>query len=178
VVSSPCPQCGGNGRVRKTRETVIKIPAGIDSGQRIRIYSEGDAGLRGGESGDLYIVCHVKPHEIFERRGNDIYCEVPISFATAALGGQITVPVLNGQEKIDIPEGTQSGTSFRLRDKGLPDPNGRGRGHQYVLVHVQVPTRLTGDQKQLLKQFARSLGEDPETHDDKGFLGRLFRGDK
>jgi len=124
-------------------------------------------------------VLFVRPHEVFERRNNDLYCEVPISFATAALGGAVTVPTIAGQERITIPEGTQSGTTFRLREKGIPDLNGRGKGDQYVVVKVQVPTRLSADQKHLLRQFAASLGEHPdEPHEEKSFLGRLFRGEK
>jgi len=179
VVSSPCPQCSGGGRIRKTRERKVRIPAGVDSGSRIRLSGEGDAGIRGGDPGDLYIVLYIRPHEVFERRGNDLYCEVPISFVRAALGGQITVPTIHGTEKITLSEGTQSGQTFRLREKGIPDLNGRGKGDEYVIVRVQVPTKLSADQKALLRQFARSLGEDVEdSPEDKGLLGRLFRGDK
>jgi molecular chaperone DnaJ len=178
VVQSPCDRCSGGGRVRKMREVSLRIPAGADNGTRLRRAGDGDAGLRGGDPGDLYVVLHVKEHSLFERRGNDLYCEVPVSFVTAALGGQITVPLINGEEKLDIPEGTQSGTAFTLRGKGAPDLNGRGRGNQYVIVRVKVPTKLSNDQKQLLRNFARSLGEEPEQPEDKGFLGRLFRGDK
>jgi molecular chaperone DnaJ len=115
---------------------------------------------------------------VFERRGNDLYCEVPISYARAALGGTITVPTINGEEHLDIPEGTQTGTPFRLRDKGIPDLNGRARGQQYVIVRVDVPTRLSSDQKQLLTEFARTLGEEVDAPSGKGLFERLFRGDK
>lgn len=179
VVQTPCTQCGGNGRIRKARERTVKIPAGVDSGSRIRLAGEGDAGLHGGDPGDLYILIYVQPHEYFERRDNDLYCEVPISFFKAALGGPVTVRTLYGEEKLDIPEGTQSGTTFRLRDKGIPDLNGRGRGHQFVVVRVQVPTRLSADQKQLLRQLALSMGEQIDAGaEDKGFLGRFFKGER
>lgn len=178
VVQTPCPQCSGHGRVRRSVERTLHIPAGVDSGSRIRLSGEGDAGIRGGGPGDLYVVLFVRPHEFFERRGNDLYCEVPISFVRAALGGQITVPTINGTEKIHIPEGTQTGTTFRLRDKGMPDVNGRGRGDQYVVVRVQVPTKLTPEQKQILRQLANSLGDLPEPEHEKGFLGRIFKTDK
>jgi molecular chaperone DnaJ len=174
IVQNPCPQCAGSGRMRKSRERAVKIPAGVDSGARVRLAGEGDAGMRGGDPGDLYIVLYVRPHEVFERRNNDIYCEVPISFARAALGSQITVPTLTGEEKIAVPEGTQSGASFRLRGKGIPDLQGRGTGDQYVIVKVQVPTKLSPDQKLMLRQFAQTLGENVEAPADKGFLGRIF----
>lgn len=179
AVSNPCPQCNGGGRLRKTRERTIRIPAGVDTGSRIRVAAEGDSGLRGGEPGDLYVVIYVKPHDLFERRGNDLYCEMPVGFVTASLGGQITVPTIYGEEKLAIPEGTQSGASFRLKDKGMAKYPPPGRGDLYVIVKVAVPTKLTADQRHLLRQLAESLGEEVHDHgDDKGFLGRLFRGDK
>jgi len=178
AISSPCAQCNGSGRMRKTRDKAIKIPAGVDSGSRMRLVGEGDAGIRGGHSGDLYVVLYIKPHHVFERRNDDLYCEVPISFVRAALGGQITVPTILGEEHLTIPEGTQSGASFKLRDKGMPQISGRGKGDEYVIVRVQVPTRLTADQKQILGQLALSMGEEPETPAEKSFLGRLFGGDK
>jgi molecular chaperone DnaJ len=177
VVQAPCGHCGGTGRLRRTRERTLSVPPGVETGTRIRMPGEGDMGMRGGDPGDLYVVIHVKPHEIFERRGNDLYCEVPISFAKAALGGQIAVPVIGGEERIDIPEGTQPGAVFRLRDRGVPDLNGRGRGHQFVVVKVTVPAKLSADQKQLLVQFARSLGEDSDLGADRGLFG-IFRRDK
>ncbi|HSV73972.1 MAG TPA: molecular chaperone DnaJ [Chthonomonadales bacterium] len=176
VIPSPCQQCGGSGRMRRQRERSVRIPAGIDTGSRVRLQGEGDAGIRSGEPGDLYVHTHVQPHEVFERRGNDLYCEVPISFARAALGGKVTVPRIDGTEELDIPAGTQPGSTFRLRDRGAPDLGGRGRGHQYVIVQVQVPTKLSGEQRQLLRELARSLGEEAEEADDRGILGRLFRG--
>lgn len=177
VVASPCAQCNGAGRLRKVRERVLPIRPGVDSGNRLVVRGEGDAGLRGGDPGDLHVVIFVKPHDIFERRNNEILVEAPISMVTAAVGGQITVPTLFGDEKLTIPEGTQPGATFRLRDKGMPDLNGRGKGDQIVVVKVQVPTRLSGDQKQLLKQFAQSMGEQiTEAPEDKGLFGRIFGG--
>ncbi len=178
VVQSPCGQCSGSGRMRKTRERTVKIPPGVDSGSRIRLGGEGDAGVRGGDPGDLYIVLYVKPHEFFERRNNDLFCEVSISFVKACLGGQISVPTITGEERLSIPEGTQSGTSFKLREKGIPDLNGRGKGDQYVIARVQVPTKLSADQKQLVRQLGYSLGDVVETQEEKSLLGKLFRGDK
>ncbi len=177
VVQSPCGQCGGAGRMRRNREKSLKVPPGVETGTRIRLTGEGDMGMRGGDPGDLYVVVHVQSHDVFERRGNDLYCEVTISFAKAALGGQVTVPVVGGEERIDVPEGTQPGAVFRLRDRGVPDLNGRGRGHQFVVAKVEVPTRLSSDQKQLLVQFARSLGEDSDLGADRGIFG-IFRRDK
>jgi len=178
VIQSPCQQCSGSGRMRRQRERSIRVPAGVDTGTRVRLQGEGDAGIRGGEPGDLYVHVHVQPHEVFERRGNDLYCEVAISFARAALGGKVTVPTIDGTEELDIPEGTQPGTTFRLRDRGVPDVGGRGRGHQYVVVQVEVPKKLSGEQRKLLRQFAESLGERPDEADDRGLLGRLFWGDR
>lgn len=173
-IASPCVQCSGHGRVRATRERVIPIKPGVDNGSRLVIRGEGDSGIRGGDPGDLYVVIYVRPHDLFERRKNDLFCEVPISFSRAALGGEITVPTLYGDEKLHIPEGTPTDRRFALRGKGMPDLNGRGKGDEYVTVKVQVPPKLSADQKQLLKQFAQSLGENVETAEDKGLFGRIF----
>ncbi len=175
VISSPCGSCNGSGRVRKTRERTVKVPAGADTGMRLRLIGEGDAGERGGPAGDLYLVLHIRDHDLFERRGNDLYCEVPVSFARAALGDTLQVPVINGMEDLKIPEGTQSGQVFTLRGRGLPDVNGRGKGDEHVIIKVQVPHKLTAEQRELLKQFAATMGE--QVHDGgdkKGNMGRLF----
>ncbi len=176
TIASPCPTCSGNGRVRKTRERSVKITAGVDTGMRLRLVGEGDAGERNGPSGDLYIVLYVREHDTFERQGNDIYCEVPVSFARAALGDTLKVPVLNGAEDLKIPEGTQPGQKFTLRGKGLPDINGRGKGDEHILVRVQVPTKLTHEQRELLRQFAATTGERvAEGHGGKnGILGKIL----
>jgi molecular chaperone DnaJ len=174
VITSPCAQCSGRGRVRKVVDKTITIPPGVDSGTRMRVPGQGDAGQRGGESGDLYVMIFVREHEIFERKGNDLFCEVPVTFATATLGGKINVPVIGGTETMPIPEGSQTGSSFRLRDKGVPDAYGRGRGDLHVIIKVQVPTRLSAEQKQLLKQYAEAVGDTLEPNEDKSFLGRIF----
>jgi len=177
IIEQPCPQCAGAGRVRRTREMTVRIPAGVDTGSRIRLSGEGDAGMRRGPAGDLYLFIRVKPHEVFERRDNDLYCEVPVSFATAVLGGEVEVPTIGGSEKLEIPEGTQSGTSFVLRGKGMPDANGYHRGNQYVNVRVEVPRRLNAEQKQALRAFAEAMGENlPDS--DRGLFSRLFKGDR
>jgi molecular chaperone DnaJ len=173
IIGSPCGQCAGRARVRKTVEKKVTIPPGVDNGTRMRVPGMGDAGQRGGDPGDLYVMMVVARHEIFERRGNDLYCEVPISFAVAALGGKVTVPLVNGVEELAIPEGTQTGASFRLRGKGVPDAYGRGHGDLHVVVRVQVPTKLNPDQKQLLKAFAESVGDHVDLG-DKGLFGRIF----
>ncbi len=177
VVLRPCPQCAGNGRVRRMRERTVRIPAGVDTGTRIRLSGEGDAGLRGGDPGDLYVFVRVEPHDFFERRGSDLYCEVPISFATAALGGVVEVQTLEGTERLEIPEGTQTGTAFLLRGKGMPDIDGHGRGNLHVIVRVDVPRRLTAEQREALKAFAEAMGEQIQPG-DRGLLGRLFRSDR
>lgn len=177
VITNPCATCTGTGRMRVTRERSVKIPAGADNGMRLRLVGEGDAGERGGAAGDLYLVLYVQDHPIFERRGNDLYTELPISFATAALGGTVQVPVINGIEELKIPEGTQSGQEFVLRGRGIPDLNGRGKGDEHIYVQVIVPTKLTAEQKESLKAFAATLGEKAQEHPEgRGFLGRLFGG--
>ena len=175
AILNPCGKCN-HGRVRKTRERTLRIPAGIDSGRRIHLPGEGDAGALGGPSGDLYIVVIVKEHPVFERHDNDLYCKVEISFARAALGGTIEVPIVGGTEEIKIPEGTQSGQEFLLRGKGVPDLRGRGRGDQHVFVQVAVPTKLSSDQRALLQQFAASMSDKVETGSGKGLFGRILGG--
>ncbi|AZR73174.1 molecular chaperone DnaJ [Anoxybacter fermentans] len=159
-IETPCPECYGRGQVRRERTITVNIPAGVDTGSKLRLSGEGEAGERGGPPGDLYVRIQVKPHKIFKRRGNDIICEIPISIVQAALGDEIEVPTLNGRAKFTIPAGTQPGTSFRLRGKGIPHLNGYGRGDQYVKVKVVVPTKLNNKQKELLKKFAEISGEE------------------
>ena len=153
TISTPCPKCRGEGRARVHRRISIKIPAGIEDGSRLRVRGEGEGGLRGGGRGDLYVGVRVRPHEIFQRQGNDIVCEVPISFAQAAIGAEIEVPSLEGKVSMKIPSGTQSGSLFRLKGKGIASVDGYGRGDQLVKIKVEVPTRLTSEQRQLLKRF-------------------------
>jgi len=177
IIVKPCPQCAGAGRMRKTRDKTVRVPPGVDTGSRIRLSGEGDAGLRGGSSGDLYLVIHVRPHEFFERRDKDLYCEVPVSFPMAALGGRIEVPTIGGAEMLELPEGTQTGTSFVLRGKGMPDLNGYGKGNQYVIVRVEVPKKLSSEQKQALRQYAATTGE-TISEEDRGIFSRFFKSDR
>lgn len=175
VILSPCQNCSGTGRVRRIRERTVKIPAGADTGLRLRLSGEGDAGERGGPAGDLYLVIYVRDHNVFERRGADLSCEVPVSIARAALGGVIQVPVLNGTEELKIAEGTQPGQIYTLRGRGMPELNGKGRGDEHILIRVEVPTRLTSEQKELLRQFAASQGEQvEEAGEGANLFGRLF----
>ena len=160
VVSNPCRKCDGEGRRQDSRRVTIKIPAGISTGVRLRSTGNGDAGLRGGPAGDLYCVIHVREHDIFEREDANLFCQVPISFAKAALGGEQEVPTLEGKSSIKIPAGTQGGTIFRLRDKGLPELGSSRKGDLHVEVHVEVPTKLNSDQKDMLRSFADSVGEE------------------
>ncbi|MFT9497161.1 molecular chaperone DnaJ [Anaerosolibacter sp.] len=160
IIEQPCDTCKGAGKIRKDRKINIKIPAGVDTGSVIPLRGEGEPGTKGGPTGDLYIVLRVRPHEIFQRDGNDVICEIPITFVQAALGDEFVVPTLDGKVKYKIPEGTQSGTIFRLKGKGIPNLRGYGRGDHYVKVIVEVPKKLNDRQKELLKQFADQMGED------------------
>jgi molecular chaperone DnaJ len=157
VIREACPDCHGDGRVRRERVLEIKIPPGVDDGTRLRVSGEGEAGAHGSPPGDLYVVLHVREHPFFERRGNDLYCTVPISIAQAALGTVLKVPTLRGQERLTIPEGTQSRSVFRLRGLGAPSLDGRGPGDLYVEIHVVVPTRLTREQQRLLEMLGPSI---------------------
>lgn len=173
TIETPCKKCRGAGRVQNRKKLTIKIPPGVDSGHRLRVAGEGDAGTRGGPPGDLYVFITVKPHKIFRREGTHIYVEVPISFVQAALGGVIKVPTLDGETKINIPEGTQTGTVFRLREKGIPDLRGFRRGDQHVQVKVVTPIKLSDEQRKLLRAFAEASGEDLPEHEDKSFFGKV-----
>ncbi|MEJ9209991.1 molecular chaperone DnaJ [Bacillus smithii] len=169
IIREKCSTCGGTGKVRKRRRIHIKIPAGIDDGQQLRVAGQGEPGVNGGPPGDLYIVFHVKPHEFFERDGDDIYCEMPLTFAQAALGDEIEVPTLHGKVKLKIPAGTQTGTKFRLRGKGAPNVHGYGVGDQHIIVKVVTPTKLTDRQKQLLREFAEIGGSIPDEQHESLF---------
>lgn len=158
IIERPCQECHGSGRVRKERKIMVRIPAGVEDGSRLRMAGEGEAGDRGGPHGDLYVFISVKPHPVFAREGNDIVCEVPLSFVQAALGDEIEVPTLDGKAQLKVPEGTQGGTLFRIKGKGLPYLHSHGRGDEHVRVRVVTPTRLTGEQKELLRKFG-GLGE-------------------
>ncbi|MEP2439041.1 MAG: molecular chaperone DnaJ, partial [Roseibium sp.] len=166
VISDPCDSCGGVGRTTQERALSVNIPAGIEDGTRIRLAGEGEAGLRGGPAGDLYIFLSLKPHEIFQRDGADLYCRVPISMSTATLGGQFDVPTLDGAtSRVKVPEGTQTGKQFRLRGKGMPIMRATQHGDMYVQVTVETPTNLTRRQRELLAEFEQeSSGENhPES---------------
>ena len=153
VITDPCPKCKGQGRTLRERTVEAKVPAGVEDGTRIRFGGLGEAGQFGGPPGDLYVVLHVKEHSFFEREGNDLHCVIPVSFAQAALGTDVMVPTLEGEHKLKIPEGTQSGTSFRIRGKGVPVLNGHGRGDLFVEVRIQTPGKLTKRQRELLTEF-------------------------
>jgi molecular chaperone DnaJ len=160
TVEKPCRSCGGEGRVEKTSRIKLKIPAGIEHGARLRSGGNGEAGLRSGTSGDLYVVVHIKEHAIFEREGSDLHCDVPIPFTTAALGGEIHVPTLKGAINLKIPAGTQGGATFRVRNQGMPVLGSSGRGDLYTRVQVEVPTKLDSDQRAKLEEFAELCGDD------------------
>ncbi|OIQ61559.1 chaperone protein DnaJ [Moorella thermoacetica] len=175
IIETPCPRCRGRGVVQRTRKIKVKIPPGVDSGARLRMAGQGESGLRGGPPGDLYIYINVRPHKLFRRDGYDVFCEVPVSMVQAALGDNIKVPTLDGKEELHIPPGTQSGTSFRLKGKGIPRLNGVGRGDQHVRIHVETPINLNEKQKELLREFARLYGSEPRgaREQDKGFFRKV-----
>jgi molecular chaperone DnaJ len=160
IVKERCPDCKGQGRVDRERTIDLRIPPGVDTGTRIRCQGDGEPGPNGGPPGDLYIVLEVKDHSFFERRGADLYCTIPLSIAQATLGADIQVPGLNGEERLKIPEGTQSGAVFRVKGKGLPDPHGGGRGDLYYHVRVVTPTKITKEQRKLLEQLHATLKVD------------------
>lgn len=154
MIANKCKSCFGQGRVENEQEIEIKIPAGVDTGARLRLAGEGEAGRNGGGHGDLYVVIHVKEHETFERQGNNLYVSVPVTFSQAALGAEIKVPTLDGEEPLTIPEYTQTGSIFRLKGKGIVSLQGHGRGDLFVVTTIVTPTRLTREQRKLLEQFA------------------------
>jgi molecular chaperone DnaJ len=178
TISKPCVTCHGAGRVTRDRKLTVKIPAGIATGQRLRLYGEGEHGSAGGPPGDLYVVVHVQEHSFFHREDDDLFCEMPISFPTLALGGTVKVPTLNGREELHIPGGTPAGHRFKLRGKGMPNVTGRGHGDLYVIAKVAVPKKLNKEQKHLLEELARTLPADPATlleseAEDKPFFERV-----
>jgi molecular chaperone DnaJ len=160
IVDRPCLKCDGEGRIERTSRIKLKIPAGIGSGSRLRSSRNGEAGVRGGPPGDLYVVLHIKEHPVFQRDEDNLYCEVPISFSLAALGGEIPVPTLEGKANLKVPAGTQSGQIFKLRGKGVVNIDGRGRGDLMVRLVVEVPTRLNLEQRRKLEEFSALCGED------------------
>ena len=164
VIADPCDTCRGKGRVRQSKTLAIKVPAGVDNGDRIRLTGEGEAGQNGGPSGDLYVEIRVNPHPIFERDGADLRCEAPINFSVAALGGDIRVPTLEGEVRLKVPAGTQSGKSFRLRGKGVHPVRGGTQGDLYCRVEVETPVKLTAEQKQLLRSLTDAIEAGGERH--------------
>jgi molecular chaperone DnaJ len=160
IIEKPCQKCRGEGRVEKLSRVNLKIPAGIREGTRLRSLANGEAGVDGGSPGDLYVVVHIKEHNIFQREGDDLYCEVPIPFPVAALGGEIDVPTLEGKAHLKVPAGTQSGQMFKLRGKGIINVNGRGHGELFARLIVEVPSRLNAEQRLKLEEFAALCGEE------------------
>ena len=167
-IEKPCRECRGEGRINKTAKLNVRVPPGVDTGSKLRSAGNGEAGIAGGPAGDLYIVIHVKDHEIFERQGDDLFCEIPIKFTLAALGGTIEVPTLSGKASLKIPAGTQSATTFRLKGRGMPGLRSGQAGDQLVRVHVEVPTNLTAEQRKKLEDFALASGDADEP------VGRSF----
>lgn len=174
VIKNPCPTCRGGGRVVKERNLDVNIPAGIDNGQTINLSGQGGFGIKGGPTGDLYLIISVRPHNIFERKGTDIFCDIPITYVQAALGCEINVPTVDkSPERLHIPEGTQTNTVFKLKGKGVPFLNGRGRGDQHIRVSVEVPKHLSTQQKELLKEFD-AIGNGKNYEKKKSFMDKVM----
>jgi molecular chaperone DnaJ len=179
IINKPCLTCRGAGRVQRERKLTIKIPPGIATGQRLRLQGEGESGPQGGPAGDLYVVILVQDHAFFQRDGTTLHCQVPINFTTLALGGEVTIPTLEGNEPLTIPPGTQAGHTFELRGRGMPDVSGRGRGDLLVGVTVSTPRKLTKEQRKILEQFAQTLPKEEFSptplgeQDDRGIFDRV-----
>ena len=179
VIQKPCSTCHAATQVQQDRKLTVKIPAGIATGQRLRLYGEGEHGTAGGPPGDLYVVVGVQEHPFFRRDGNNLLCEIPVSYPTLALGGEVTVPTLDGSERLKIPESTPVGSTFRVRTKGMPDVSGRGRGDLYISVQVDIPKKLSKEQRALLQQLAKALPADTfeprrqEDHEDRNLFDRV-----
>jgi len=173
IINNICTNCKGTGKVKENRKVKVKIPAGVNTGHRLRMGGMGEPGERGGPSGDLYIVIYVKPHKIFKREGTDIMCDHSISFVKAALGGEITLPTLEEKAKIKIPSGTQSNTTFRLKGKGIYKIGTKQRGDEYVKIIVETPKRMNNEQKKLLLEFAKLSGEDLNTIGEKDIFDKI-----
>ena len=173
IIHTPCKACGGNGSVKKTKRVTVSIPAGIDEGQAVSLRGQGNAGKNGGPAGDLIVGIHIRPHPQFQRDGTTVLYEQPVTFYQAVMGAELEIPTIDGKVKYNLPAGTQTGTTFRLRGKGIPELRGRGRGDQYVTIRIQVPTSLNGEQKEALRAFAQAMGEDvPEESGLKGFFDK------
>jgi molecular chaperone DnaJ len=174
VITTPCQECRGQKQVRVTKHLSIDVPSGVDDGTQIRLSDEGQPGMRGGMPGNLYVVISVRKHHYFKRQGTDVFLELPINVAQAALGDEIEVPTLDGSEKLTVPAGTQTGESFRLRGKGIPHLRGGGRGDQRVTVYVVTPKKLTPEQRELFEELADTLGKEVIPQGEKGFFDRLM----
>jgi molecular chaperone DnaJ len=179
VITKPCQTCRGAGRVAKERKITVKIPAGIATGQQLRLQNEGEAGSAGGPAGHLFVVVHVQEHEFFRRDGMNLFCEIPVNFTTVALGGDVQVPTLDGPETVKVPEGTQTGTTLRLKGKGMPDVGGRGRGDLFATVQVKTPRKLTREQRKIVEQLAEALPKEkfeprPRGEDESAEERNLF----
>ncbi|MEG1016332.1 MAG: molecular chaperone DnaJ, partial [Oscillospiraceae bacterium] len=172
-IEKPCAKCQGSGRVKLKRKLEVKIPAGIDDDQSLSLRGQGDAGINGGQHGDVVVVVTVRPDLLFERKRYDVYVSVPISIAQASLGAEITVPTIDGKIKFTVPDGTQPDTAFRLRDKGIPYLNGKGRGDQYVEIVLEIPKKLSREQKQLLTQFESTMSDDKNYDKRKSFADNI-----
>ena len=181
IITKPCEACKGVGNVTRERKITVKIPPGIAMGQQLRLQGEGEAGSAGGPAGHLYVVIHVQEHEFFRRDGLNLFCEIPVNFTTVTLGGDIQVPTLDGPEKVKVPEGTQTGTTLRLRGKGMPDVNGRGKGDLFATVQVRTPKKLTKDQRHALELLAKALpsekfeprAREDEAQDERNLFDRV-----
>jgi molecular chaperone DnaJ len=170
IIKSPCKECSGQGRIEKEKSLEIKIPAGVETGSRLRVSAEGEAGVNGGPSGDLFVVIHVKEHETFERQGANLYSAVPITFAQAALGAEVNVKTLEGEEELNIPAGTQTGTIFRIKAQGMPALGGRGKGDLFVAVTLITPKSLTKEQRKALENLAKVEDTD---FNDASFIDKV-----
>lgn len=175
IIKEKCSTCRGAGKVRTQNKIHIKIPAGVDEGQQIRVAGKGEAGENGGPAGDLFVVFRIKPHEFFERNGDDIFCEMPCTFAQVALGDEVEVPTLHGKVKLRVPAGTQTGTNFRLRDKGVSNVRGYGQGDQHVKIRVVTPKKLTDEQKDLLRKFSEISGNGMLDEQHENFFSKVKR---
>ncbi|WP_164216201.1 molecular chaperone DnaJ [Virgibacillus sp. YIM 98842] len=173
IIPEKCSTCGGSGRVKKHRKININIPAGIDEGQQIRVAGKGEAGINGGPPGDLYVVVQIRPHEFFTREGDHIFCELPLTFAQAALGDEIEVPTVHGKVMLKIPAGTQTGKTFRLKGKGAPNVRGYGHGDQHIKVKIITPTKLNDRQKELIREFNKLGGHDATDEQDDSLFQRF-----
>ena len=180
IIPDKCNTCGGSGRVKKHTKIKISIPAGIDEGQQIRMSGKGEPGINGGPAGDLYVIVQIKTHDYYEREGDNIYCELPLTFSQAAIGDEMEVPTLHGKVKLKVPAGTQTGKVFRLRGKGVPNVHGRGQGDQHIQVKIITPKKLSSRQKELLKEFDEIGGNDVTGEKESSFFERFkkaFKGE-